>query len=222
MGLPDGRGGPHVLVADLDAPELDADDRHHLVTVLRLRPGAPLTVTDGDGRWRACVLGDVLEPTGPVIEVPPPSVEVTIGFPPVKGDRPDWAVQKLTELGVDRIVVLVTERGVVRWTGDRLERQLRRWRRIVREASMQSRRVRLPRLEGPTAVADLAGSRGVAMADRSGASPSLAHPTVLVGPEGGWSEAERALDAPRVCVGTHVLRVETAALAAAVHLTALR
>lgn len=220
--LPDGRGGPHVFVDDLDAPTLDPDDRHHLVKVLRLRPGDPLTVSDGRGGWRPCVLGDEPEPTGETVVVCPPEVPVTIGFPPVKGDRPDWAVQKLTELGVDRIVVLDTERGVVRWKGDRLDRQLARWRRISREAAMQSRRVRLPELDGPVAVADLAGSPGVAMAERSGATPTLQHPTVLVGPEGGWSEAERALDCPRVCVGTHVLRVETAALAAAVLLTGLR
>lgn len=219
---PDGRGGPHVFVDDLDEPALDADDRHHLVKVLRSRPGDPVTVSDGRGRWRRCELGDEPEPTGPIVEVPAPTVLVTIGFPPVKGDRPDWAVQKLTELGVDRIVMLDTERGVVRWKGERLERQLARWRRIAREAAMQSRRVRLPIVEGPVAVHDLAGSPGVAMADRSGGQPSLDHPTVLVGPEGGWSEAERALDGPRVCVGTHVLRVETAALAAAVRLTALR
>ncbi len=219
---PDGRGGPHVFVDDVDEPVLDADDRHHLERVLRLRPGDALTVSDGSGRWRPCELGDEPEPTGPVIEVPAPVVPVTIAFPPVKGDRPEWAVQKLTELGVDRIVMLDTERGVVRWRGDRLDRQLARWRRIVREAAMQSRRVRLPVVDGPVAVADLAGSPGVAMADRSGGRPSLDHPTVLVGPEGGWSEAERALDGTRVCVGTHVLRVETAALAAAVHLTALR
>ncbi|MEM8904002.1 MAG: RsmE family RNA methyltransferase [Actinomycetota bacterium] len=220
--LPDGGGGPHVFVADVGDPTLDVDDRHHLVKVLRLRDGDRLTVSDGAGRWRQCVLHDEPEPVGAVVEVAPPAVTVTIGFPPVKGDRPDWAVQKLTEIGVDRIVVLDTERGVVRWRGDRWDRQLARWRRIVREAAMQSRRVHLPELHGPTAVADLAGSPGVAMADRSGGSPDLDHPTVLVGPEGGWSEAERALDGPRVCVGDNVLRVETAALAAAVRLTALR
>ncbi|MEO1059972.1 MAG: RsmE family RNA methyltransferase [Actinomycetota bacterium] len=220
--LPDGRGGPHVFVDDLDDPTFDPDDRHHLVRVLRVRPGDPLTVSDGAGRWRPCVLGDEPEPTGAIVEVPAPAVEITIGFPPVKGDRPDWAVQKLTELGVDRIVVLETEHGVVRWTGERLQRQLSRWRRIAREAAMQSRRVRLPQLDGPRAVGDLAGSPGVAMADRSGGTPSLDHPTILVGPEGGWSAAERALDGPRVCVGTHVLRVETAALAAAVHLAGQR
>ncbi len=220
--LPDGRGGPHVFVADLDAPVLDPDDRHHLTKVLRLRAGDPLTISDGLGRWRPCLLGDEPEPTGDIVETAAPAVPVTIGFPPVKGDRPDWAVQKLTELGVDRIVVLDTDRGVMRWKADRLERQLGRWRRIAREAAMQSRRVRLPELAGPVAVAELAGSPGVAMADRSGAPPTIDHPTVLVGPEGGWSEAERALDGPRICVGTHVLRVETAALAAAVLLTSLR
>ena len=117
--LPDGGGGPHVFVADVGDPTLDVDDRQDQVKVLRLRDGDRLTVSDGAGRWRQCVLHDEPEPVGAVVEVAPPAVTVTIGFPPVKGDRPDWAVQKLTEIGVDRIVVLDTERGVVRWRGDR-------------------------------------------------------------------------------------------------------
>ncbi|MEM9035213.1 MAG: RsmE family RNA methyltransferase [Actinomycetota bacterium] len=217
---PDGRGGPHVFVDDLDDPVLDPDDRHHLVRVLRLRPGQPLTISDGAGRWRACELGDEPEPTG-AVEVVPAGRPITIGFPPVKGERPDWAVQKLTEIGVDRIVLLETERGVVRWSGDRATKHLDRLRRIAREAAMQSRRVRLPELEGPVPLRNVVGEPGVALADRSGEAPDASTSTVLIGPEGGWSDAERALGVRRICVGRNVLRVETAALAAAVSLTTL-
>ncbi|MYA86110.1 MAG: hypothetical protein F4Y12_11055, partial [Acidimicrobiaceae bacterium] len=61
------RSGPHVLVSDVDSPELADDDRHHLERVLRLRSGDPLTVGDGAGRWRPCRFSDEIEPVGGVV-----------------------------------------------------------------------------------------------------------------------------------------------------------
>lgn len=217
---PDGRGGPHVFVDDLDDPILAPDDRHHLTRVLRVRVGQRLTISDGIGRWRSCELGAEPVPIGP-IEVVPARPPLTIGFPPIKGERPEWAVQKLTELGVDRIVLLETDRAVVRWTGERAERHLDRLRRVAREAATQSRRVRLPVLEGPVPLRTVVGEPGVALADRDGDRPDSTTATVLVGPEGGWSDAERAIDVPHIDVGRNVLRVETAALAAAVWLVSI-
>ena len=74
---------------------------------------------------------------------------LTVAVTPPKGDRLEWLVAKCTEVGVDRIVLLEAERSVVRWRGDRADKQLERLRRIAVEASMQSRRVWLPVLEGP-------------------------------------------------------------------------
>lgn len=219
---PDGTGGPHAFVTDLDRPVLDDADRHHLGRVLRLRPGDPLTVADGVGRWRPCRFGPELEPVGPVVSVPPPEPELTVAFAPTKGDRPEWAVQKLTELGVDHVVVLACERSVVRWDGDRAVRHLERLGAVAREAAMQCRRSRLPTLTGPVPVAELLGAEGVARADGGGDPPTLDRPVVLVGPEGGWSEAERAVPVATVGLGPHVLRTETAAVAAGAVLAALR
>ena len=111
----DARSGPHVLVVDVDAPELAGEDRHHLERALRLRPGDPLTVGDGAGRWRPCCFGDRIEPVGGVVTVAAPSPELAVGFAVLKGGRSETIVQKLTELGVDRIAPFVAERSVVRW-----------------------------------------------------------------------------------------------------------
>jgi 16S rRNA (uracil1498-N3)-methyltransferase len=214
---------PHVFVADVDAPELSPEDRHHLSRVLRLPDGAPLVVSDGHGRWRACRLGAALAVDGDVHVVAPASPSLTVAFAVPKGDRPELVVQKLTELGVDRIVPLFAERSVVRWDRARSVKHLERLRRVAREAAMQSRRLWLPVVDEPCGLADLVAAHGgaVVLAERDGAAPSLAHPVVAVGPEGGWTDAERAV-APHVALGGGVLRAETAAIAAAAVLTALR
>lgn len=222
MPGPAGRPGPLVFVADVDRPVLDGEDRHHLARVLRLRPGDPLTVADGAGRWRPCRFADEPEPDGEVEVEGAPAPAITVAFAPVKGDRPEWVVQKLTELGVDRIVPFTADRSVVRWDGDRAGRQLERLRRVAREAAMQCHRARLPEVAPVTTFAAVAGLPGAALADRSGRAPSIDRPILLVGPEGGWSDAERAVGLPAVGLGDLVLRAETAALAGATLLAALR
>ena len=134
----------HAFVAELAAPVLDAGDRHHLERVLRLRPGDCVSVSDGHGGWRLCRFGPVLEPAGEVARDPGPSPTVTVAFALTKGERPEWAVQKLTEVGVDRIVPMAAARSVVRWGPDRAAANVERLRRVAREAAMQCRRTWLP------------------------------------------------------------------------------
>jgi 16S rRNA (uracil1498-N3)-methyltransferase len=214
----------HVFVADLASPELDPGDRHHLERVLRLRPGEMVTASDGVGRWVVCRFagGASLDVDGPLTLEPAPDPPITVAFAPPKGDRPEWAVQKLTELGVDRIVPLVAARSVVRWTGERAAGPLVRLRRVAREAAMQSRRAWLPGVEEPSTFAAAAARTGAALAVSAGDPPSLDHPVVLVGPEGGWDEDELAAGLPTVGLGPNVLRSETAAVAAGTLLVALR
>ena len=119
---------PHALVDDVSAPALADDDRHHLTRSLRLRVGDELTVTDGRGRWRVCRLGSSLEPSSEVTTVPRPAPALTVAIARTKGDRPEFAVQKLTELGIDRIVVFAAERSIARPDPERLSRQLDRLR----------------------------------------------------------------------------------------------
>ena len=220
-GLPDGRGGPHAYVEDLDDPVLSAEDRHHLSRVLRLRDGDALTVCDAAGRWRAARFGAGLDPCGGVVDVPPPSREVSVGFALIKSGRPELVVQKLTELGVDRILLLSAERSVVRWNADRAAAQLARLTRVARESGMQSRRVRLPVVESVVPAAVAVGRTCVAMAEPGGEALDDDVGLLLVGPEGGWTDAELG-DRRRVGLGPTVLRAETAAIAAGTLMVALR
>jgi len=214
--------GPHVFVADLERPVLDEDDRHHFARVLRVRAGDAITVADGRGSWRPCRFGDPLEVTGAIEVVAAASPPLTVAFALVKGERPELIVQKLTELGIDRIVPFVAGRSVVRPDAGRVERQVQRWRRVAREAAMQSRRAWLPSVSDPVPFATVAEDPSAVRADRGGAPPDVAHTTVIVGPEGGWTDTERELVPTTLALGPQVLRAETAAIAAATLLGALR
>jgi 16S rRNA (uracil1498-N3)-methyltransferase len=220
--VPDGRGGPHAFVDDLTRPHLADDDRHHLARVLRLRQGDALTVSDGVGSWRACRFGAELEPVGEIVRTTAPAVALTVGFALVKGGRPELIVQKLTELGVDRIIPFVAARSVVRWDDARSARQAERLDRVAREAAMQCRRCFLPDVAACTTFDVMAGEPGVVLAERDGRAPDLSTSVVLVGPEGGWTEDERRSVSDHVGFGAQVLRSETAALAVAAVLGALR
>jgi 16S rRNA (uracil1498-N3)-methyltransferase len=215
---------PLVFVTDLDAPELEPDDHHHLLRVLRLRPGDPITVSDGAGGYRSARLGrgSLPEVEGGVVSVPRPLPAVGVGFALLKGDRPELVVQKLTELGVDEIRPFTAARSVVRWDEDRRARAHQRLERVAREAAMQSRRVWLPTVATVATVGEVAATAGAARADRGGGPLEPGHRTVLVGPEGGWSDEERALELPVVGLADGVLRAETAAIVAGALLTALR
>ena len=217
----DARSGPHVLVDDVDAPELAPEDQHHLERVLRLRSGDLLTVGDGAGRWRPCRFGNPVEPVGGVVSVAAPSPALAVGFAVLKGGRSETIVQKLTELGVDRIVPFVAQRSVVHWDGAKLARQVQRWRRVAREAVMQCRRPWLPEVEPVRALGEL-DLGGAALAVPEGRTLAAGEDFLLVGPEGGWTEGELAAVDRHVCLGPHIMRAETAAIAAAAVLAARR
>ena len=219
--LPDGTNGPHAFVTNLEQPELSDEDQHHLQRVLRLRPSDPLTISDGAHRWRPAIFGDTIEVTGEIVTVPPPKVVITIGFVVPKGDRPSWIVQKLTELGVDEIHLLSSQRSVVKWDPPKADQQRERLIRIAREAAMQSRQVRLPKIKPISGIKEATLEPGVSLAHRSGERISLKQPSIYIGPEGGWEPTE-LVDLPTVSLGPSVLRAETAAVAAASALSLLR
>ena len=167
------------------------------------------------------MFGDRLEPSGDVVEVPPPVREVAVGFALIKSGRPELVVQKLTELGVDRILLLAAERSVVRWDDGKVAAQMERLTRVVRESGMQSRRVRLPVLESLQPVAVAAQDAAVAMAEPGGPGLDGDVGLLLIGPEGGWTDEELG-DRRRVGLGSTVLRAETAAITAGALMVALR
>ena len=213
----------HVFVDNVELPELADNDEHHLSRVLRLRDGERVTVCDGKGSWRECVwsAGNV-SPIGEVIVEAAVVQRVGVAFVPVKGDRNEWAVQKLTEIGVDDIVVLsATRRSVVRWTNE--AKQMQKLRLVAREAAMQSRRTFLPSVEGLVALDEVMRRSGAAVADPDALSrPGGDVTLVAIGPEGGFDEDEISPSAARVSLGDTILRAETATLVAATLLVARR
>ena len=209
------RSAVHLLVPTIETPLLDADALHHVSRVLRLRRGEAVTVTDGEGRWRAGVFtGDGVEYADDVRVVPRSSRLRTIAVAPPKGERLEWLVAKCTEVGIDRIVLLDAEHSVVRWAGERAERQLARLQRVAVEASMQSRRVWLPEISGPIRAIEVLP--GFAVAEPGGRPVTADDVRIAIGPEGGWSAKELEVAASAVSLSPNILRVETAAVAAAV------
>jgi len=172
----------------------------------------------------------------PVVE-PRLDPRLVIALALTKGAKPDVAVQKLTELGVDGVMLLSTRRSVPRWDETREEAAVARLRRVAREAAAQCRRARLPEIDGVRPVTELRGRDGLVVADPEGEEPArLPAPpggewVLVVGPEGGFDPDEAAAllsaarggEAPeRLRLGPHVLRAETAAIAGAAVLATRR
>ena len=215
---------------------LSADDVHHASAVLRLTPGAEISVVGGDGIARVVTLDTVDRSglTGSVARtidrpwLPCVTLVTAIG----KGDKIDLVVEKAVEIGVERIVLLDTERTVVRLDDARRERRMERLRRVARSAAQQSQRFEMPQVEGPFDMSTFASA--VSSFDRvvvaweehrdRGVDSALAgcgaddRVAVVVGPEGGLTEAEVALltdaGASVVSLGPTILRTETAAIVA--------
>lgn len=195
--------------------------------MLRLRPGEVVTASDGQGHALRCRwdgTGVVPSPGACVVQTRAPYPRITVAFSLTKGSHPEEAVQKLTEAGVDEITVIVSERSVARWPLDGgAGRHMARLGEVARQAAMQCRRHWLPTLSGPFSFTEYAGAHpDLALAAPRGRPPSLEAPLVAIGPEGGWSDAELAAARTKVSLGPHVLRAETATVAAGIILCALR
>ena len=199
---------------------------HHCARVLRLRPGERVTLTDGGGRWVEVVLSPSFGDTGDVIpagsvrqESRPP--DIGVAFSLTKGDRPETVVQKLTELGVARIIQVRAVRSIVKWDDSKAERNTARLALIARSALEQSRGVWLPIIEHGITAELLARRPGVVRADRGGREFRSGDAIVAIGPEGGWDASERALMPEAVGLPGSVLRAETAAIVAGALLVGL-
>lgn len=215
----------HVFVDNLLTPHLSEDDRHHILRVLRVGSHETVSVSDGQGSWSlATVQPDgELEMIGELITVPRLEPLLTVAFAPTKGDRPDDVVRKLTEIGIDRIVPIAdTKHAVVRWDDVKAVKHTDRLRRIAREAAMQSRRLWLPEITLPCALADVVKHYAAALAEPDGARIKPTHTCIAIGPEGGFSPEELELSSQHVSLGDGVLRGETAAIVAGALLTAQR
>jgi 16S rRNA (uracil1498-N3)-methyltransferase len=208
----------------------------HLRASLRLQPGELLTVTDERGRrYRAeiaevsigTLIGRILDTTS---APPKTSPSIVLAQSLLKGEKMDWVIQKATELGVARIAPVLASHSVVRPRADRIEHQLARWQRIALEAAQQSERWSVPVIDEPATVPHLLSTSKTAalkilLAERSDGASLSNLPLhndgdvwLLIGPEGGWEEAEfrhmREQGFVGVTLGPRILRAETAAIAA--------
>lgn len=213
-------------LAEGRALTLEGPQANYLAAVMRLRAGDPVKLFDDrTGEWLA-VLTDVGKKRVSLVvgerlrereRVP----NLWLLFAPIKRGRIDWLVEKATELGVARLVPVLTRRTIV----DRLN--LDRLRAHVIEAAEQCERTALPELAEPEKLETVPGAwpkdRTLFFADEQGGEPlggvAAAPAAILIGPEGGFTDEERqairAVPAARpVSLGPRILRADTAALAA--------
>jgi 16S rRNA (uracil1498-N3)-methyltransferase len=211
---------------------LPAAQSQHLTLVLRLAAGDAVILFNGDGRDYPAHLLDAHR-TGTSVaceaagdEELTPALRIHLGIGISKGERMDFALQKAVELGVDRLTPLFTGRSVVRLDPDRLAKRHAHWEGVMIAACEQSGRRRLPALGQAARLEDwlALGHPGGILLDHRSATPLPALPapmgdlTLLVGPEGGLSEIERAaaraVGFTEIRLGPRILRAETAPLAA--------
>ncbi len=212
--------------------ELDANGVNHTVRVLRLKPGAPLVLFNGEGGEFDAVLLEA-ERRRAVVEVTTsrkPQTESPLAITLVqgisRGDRMDYTIQKAVELGVTRIVPVVTTRTVVDLQGNRREKRRDRWQAQVIGACEQCGRDRIPVVEPILKLNDwlarpIDGKCWIL--DHRAESTlepetEITNAVLLIGPEGGLTEDERELALSKgyrgLRLGPRVLRTETASVVA--------
>jgi 16S rRNA (uracil1498-N3)-methyltransferase len=222
--------------------ELPRETASHLAKVLRARSGDPLILFGGDGREYAGAVESVrgsrvTASVGDGAEVDRESpLAITLVQCVPRGDRMDFIVQKATELGVTRIVPVLSQRSVVRLDAAQAESKAAHWRAVVVNACEQCGRNRLPVIAAPVPLIEYLGSSAAAAGSPAAETPAArfvlepdleagAAPVALetaahiaVGPEGGFGDDE--LEAFRIAgfrklrLGPRILRTETAAIAA--------
>lgn len=233
----------------IDAPlqsgvdvQLPGQAGEHLNRVLRLAVGAPLQLFNGDGCEYPASLKSIskrevwarVDGEGIAQERESP-LQLTLAQGIARGDKMDFILQKATELGVQRIVPLLTERTEVKLVGERSERRMAHWRAVISSACEQSGRTRLPELSAPmtlvgwaAALDDGSGMR-LSLDPRATNTPrslaTLSAATLVIGPEGGLSAKDLAVvelaGFRGMRLGPRILRTETAGLAAIAALQAV-
>ena len=207
--------------------ELDAKQVNYLANVLRMGEDAELLLFDGaSGEWLARIAEAgrkrMTLTVGRKTREPETIPDVWLAFAPVKRAQTDWLVEKATELGAARLLPVITQRTIA----ERVK--LERLEAIAIEAAEQCGRTRLPEVDEPVSLKALLMSRDpqrrLYFADEGGGDPAASAfapgpSLILTGPEGGFTEEERALvrsadKAVAISLGPRILRAETAALAA--------
>ncbi len=224
---------------DVDLP---AQAGEHLARVLRLERGHPLRLFNGNGGEYTGEIASLAKRavSARVLEAVPAADResplcITLGQGIARGEKMDWILQKATELGVARIVPLITDRTEVRLDAERAEKRLMHWRAVIASACEQCGRNRLPELHEPLRLADwaaaIATEPGLRLALDPHGNASARNLTIedsatlAVGPEGGLSEHDlvtlQQAGFRGLRLGPRILRTETAGLAALAALQAL-
>ncbi len=218
--------------------ELPPETAAHVAKVLRARSGDELVLFNGDGRERPGRISSVRGARVAVAVGRAASVDresplaLTLLQSVPRGDRMDFIVQKATELGVRRIVPVLSQRSVVRLDAGQAESKAAHWRAVALGACEQSGRNCLPTIDAPRRLTDYLGAEPPAATTRLVLEPDPAHGAgtwtagaaleIGIGPEGGFTpdelEAFRIAGFHRICLGPRIMRAETAALAALVWL----
>jgi len=220
------RGLPRVFIpgASPDGPiELPKEELDKLRKVLRLSPGAEIAVLPNDGTLIQCRLQPHhADPIAVHLPDTEPRLHVTLAQALPKGDKLDEIVRACTEIGVSRFLLFSSDRTIVKWDERKTLDRVSRLQAISREAAEVSFRTRLPEFAVVSNLAAVlrAYPEAVVLSEVEGISPTLSASgeavTIVVGPEGGWSQIELKLIAYRgVTLGPRVLRVDHAGPAAA-------
>lgn len=213
---------------------VDGDEGFHASNVRRIRPGEELDLSDGNGTVAHCVVeeaakGRLSARVLDVTEVPGPRPSVTVAQALPKSERSELAIELATEAGADGFLAWQAQRCVARWeSAAKVDKGLRRWGAVARSAARQSRRARVPEIEGLVSTAQLLTrvpgaltlvlheSATVPLADIGLADAAAV--LLVVGPEGGIGDEELAdltgAGARTVRLGPSVLRTSTAAAVA--------
>jgi len=212
---------------------LAEDTARHLAVVLRMPQGGLLDAFDGRGGCYECELSRLenravwIRPLIYLEDDREPVLDLELAQGISRGQRMDYTIQKAVELGVGRVIPLITEFSTVRLTGNRAGRRLDHWRKIVVHACEQSGRNTIPVIREPVRLEDWLGSgherAGLVLDPRAkmrirDIGPGITGITLVCGPEGGLSngELDRCVAAGfrPVSLGPRILRTETAATAA--------
>ncbi len=227
---------PQACIAP-SAISITGDLLTHLRDSLRVTKGEAVWFGNGEGTRFRGEITDVSKEaiTAQIVETIQEPARRTprliLGESLLKGEKMDWVIQKVTELGVSKIIPIESRHSVIQLKADRVDHQLARWQRIAIEAAQQSEQWHLPKVAKPRTLSELLANHRtnttILMLTEREEGKSLqtirlpqgtdASVLALVGPEGGWSKEEKEVaqqtGVETITLGQHILRSETAAMA---------
>jgi len=219
-------------LAEQKTLNLEGERLNYLANVLRLKVGTALTIFNGQGGEYAATISEINKRSANIeigqfsetnLESP---LNITLAQGISRGERMDFTLQKATELGVNRIIPLFTERCTVNLKAERLKKRLQHWQGVVQSACEQSGRNQIPFIESAQDFATFLEQKTdqyqilldpVSSQTLNSISTAPSSITILIGPEGGFSNKEReqayAKNYQGIQLGPRILRTETAAIA---------